>query len=216
MAESKPIRVMIVDDHDVVRRGLSVFLKAFPDLQLVAEAANGKDAVRLCTEHQPDVILMDLIMPVMDGLQATRLIREQHPTARIIALTSVKDDRMVQETLRAGAIGYLSKDTSIDELGTAIRTAHAGKPAIGMDALQSLVNASAQPMAVKFDLTGRELEILSLMAKGLNNPEIASHLGVSRSTIKSHVSNLLAKMGVSSRTEAVALGVQRGLIHESV
>lgn len=206
------IRIMIVDDHDVVRRGLAVFLNAFPNFQLVAEAANGSEAVTLCETFQPDVILMDVIMPIMDGITATRNIKATFPKSQVVVLTSSKDDQMVQDALRAGAIGYLSKDASIQELGEAIQNAMAGKPTLGMDALHSLLNASARTTPQTFDLTQREIEILGLMAKGLNNPTIAERLTVSRSTVKSHISNILGKLGVESRTEAVALALQQGLI----
>jgi len=211
-----PIRVMIVDDHDVVRRGLAVFLNAVPGLTLVAEAANGSEALQRCETAEPDVILMDVMMPIMDGIAATRLIRERHPSIQVVILTSAKDDQIVQNALKAGAIGYVSKDTSIEELGAAIQNAVAGKPTLGMDALQSLLNVSAQPKPNQFDLTQREVEILGLMAKGMNNPSIAERLTVSRSTVKSHISNILNKMGVTSRTEAVAIALQLGLIDDKL
>jgi NarL family two-component system response regulator LiaR len=207
MIEPTPIRVILVDDHDMVRRGLAVFLQAFDDLQLVGEAANGTEALRLCAECQPDVVLMDLIMPGMDGVATTRAIRQSHPEIQIIALTSFREEELVEAALRAGAIGYLLKNVSIDELADAIRSAKAGKPTLAPEATQALINAAIQPPPPGGDLTQRERDVLSLMVEGLNNPEIATRLGVSRSTIKTHVSNILAKLGVASRLEAVTLAL---------
>src|SRR5574342_1151974 len=209
---SQPIRVMLVDDHAMVRRGLATFLKIFDDLQLVGEAENGKAAIHLCKESLPDVILMDMVMPDMDGAAATRLIRQQFPQVQVIALTSFKEGDLVKNTLEAGAIGYLLKDVSADDLARAIRAAHAGRATLSPEAAQALVETANQPPAPGLDLTEREREVLTLMIEGLNNTQIAGKLTVSASTIKSHVSNILSKLGAASRTEAVTLALRNRLI----
>ena len=212
MTPSQPIRVMLVDDHTMVRRGLATFLKVFDDLELAGEAASGDAAIQLCARILPDVVLMDMLMPDMDGATATRVIRQQFPKVQVIALTSFKDEGLVQNALQAGAIGYLLKDVSADELAQAIRAAHAGRATLAPEAAQALVHAATQPPAPGHDLTERERAVLALMVEGLNNTEIAERLVVSPSTIKSHVSNILSKLGVTSRTEAVALAVRHRLI----
>jgi NarL family two-component system response regulator LiaR len=202
---------MIVDDHAVVRSGLSAFLLAFDDLEYVGEATGGADAVRKCVALKPDVILMDLVMPDVDGAQATRQIKETCPEVQVIALTSYKEDDLVQGALKAGALSYLLKNVSADELATAIREAHAGRPTLAPEAAQVLIKAATEP-AQEEGLTTRELEILTLMVRGDSNPDIAEKLFVSRSTVKFHVSNILMKLGAATRTEAVAMAVQRKLV----
>jgi NarL family two-component system response regulator LiaR len=213
MTEPRRLRVLLVDDHAMVRRGLATFLKAFDDLELAGEAADGDAAVRCCAEVQPDVVLMDLKMPGMDGIAATRVIREHFPTVQVLALTSFRDEELVQRALQAGAIGYLLKNVSADDLATAIRAAHAGQPTLAPEATQALVHAAAQPPVPGQDLTPREREVLALMVQGLSNTAIAARLVVSPSTAKAHVSNILAKLGVTSRTEAVALAMQHRLVN---
>jgi NarL family two-component system response regulator LiaR len=212
MSDSNPIRVMLVDDHAVVRSGLAAFLFAFDDLELVAEAGGGREAVRLCEQLQPDVVLMDLVMPEMDGAAATRAIRERWPHIQIVALTSFKEKDLVQGVLEAGAIGYMLKNISADELADAIRAAHAGRPTLAPEAAQALIQAAREPRTLGFDLTEREREVLALMVEGLNNPDIAERLIVSRSTVKFHVSNVLSKLGAASRTEAVSLALKHNLV----
>ncbi len=213
MSASNPIRVMLVDDHAVVRSGLSAFLLAFEDLELVGEVRSGEEAVRLCDQYQPDVVLMDLVMPGMDGATATDLIRKKCPQIQVIALTSFKEKDLVEGALKAGAIGYLLKDVTAEELAGAIRAAHAGKPTLAPEAAQALIQATRSPVNKPgFDLTDREREVLALMVEGLNNNQIANRLVVSVSTAKFHVSSILSKLGASSRTEAVALALHNKLV----
>jgi len=212
MDEVEKIRVMVVDDHAVVRSGLADFLLAYDDLELAGEAASGEDAVLLCTNIAPHVVLMDLVMEGMDGAETTRLIREAHPDIQVIALTSFRDEQLVQQAIQAGAIGYLLKSVSAKELAEAIRNAFEGRPTLAPEAAQALIHATTKPPDLGFDLTARELEVLALMVDGLNNPEIAEKLVISRSTVKHHVRNVLSKLGTSSRTEAVALAVKRKII----
>ena len=213
MSDSNRIRVVIVDDHAMVRRGLAAFLRVFDDLELIGEASNGQEAVRLVATVQPDVVLMDLIMDQMDGAAATRAIRLNHPGVQVIALTSFREDLLVQKALQAGAISYLLKNVSADELAAAIRAAHAGRSTLAPEVAEALIHAATQPPAPGFDLTARERDVLELMVKGLSNIDIAERLVVSQSTIKTHVSSILAKLGVTSRTEAVALAVQHHLVN---
>jgi NarL family two-component system response regulator LiaR len=212
MSASNPIRVMIVDDHGMVRRGLAAFLRVFADLELVGEARNGTQAIHVCEQVRPDVILMDLVMPEMDGTAAARMIREQYPHVQVIALTSFQEKELVRDALRAGAISYLLKNVSADDLAEAIRAACAGRSTLAPEALQALVQADDQEPTPGHDLSDREREVLALLVEGLSNPEIAARLSVSRSTAKAHVSNILSKLGVSNRAEAVALAVQHNLV----
>jgi len=209
---SKPIRVMLVDDHAMVRRGLATFLKAFDDLELAGEADSGEAAIKLCAQLLPDVILMDMVLPAMDGASATRAIRQQFPQVQVIALTSFKEGDLIKNALAAGAIGYLLKDVSAEDLVRAIHAAHVGRATLSPEAAQALVQTAGQPPAPGLDLTVREREVLVLMIEGLNNTQIAGKLGVGPSTIKSHVSNILSKLGVASRTEAVTLALRHHII----
>jgi two-component system, NarL family, response regulator LiaR len=203
---------MLVDDHTMVRRGLATFLKVFDDLELAGEADSGETAVKLCAQVLPDVVLMDLMMPGMDGATATRLIRQQFPEVQVVALTSFKEEGLIRNALQAGAIGYLLKDVSADELAQAIRAAHSGRASLSPEAAQALVHAANQPPPPGHDLTERERVVLALMVEGLTNTQIAGRLVVSPSTIKTHVSNILSKLGVASRSEAVALALRSGLV----
>ena len=211
-SSSPRIRVLIVDDHPMVRRGLATFLKVYDDLELAGEAAGGQEAIQLCSQVRPDVVLMDMVMPDMDGATATRIIRKQSSSIQVVALTSFKDEVMVQSALQAGAIGYLLKDVSADELAQAIRAASAGRSTLSPEVAEVIVHAAGQPPKPGLDLTERERTVLALMVEGLNNTKIAERLGVSPSTIKSHVSNILTKLGVSSRTEAVTLALRNKLV----
>ena len=212
ISSSQPIRVMLVDDHAMVRRGLAAFLKAFDDLELAGEAESGAAAIQLCAEVLPDVMLMDMFMPDMDGATTTRAIRQQFPQVQVIVLTSFKEGELIKNALEAGAIGYLLKDVSADDLVRAIRAAHAGRATLSPEAAQALVETANQPPSPGLDLTEREREVLALMIEGLNNTQIAGRLTVSPSTIKSHVSNILSKLGVASRTEAVSLALRNRII----
>lgn len=212
MMPASPIRVMVVDDHPMVRLGLSTFLRIYDDLALVGEADNGEVALQLCKEVLPDVVLMDMVMPTMDGVAATRAIRQQFPGAQVIALTSFKEEGLVEKALQAGAIGYLLKDVSADKLVAAIRAAHKGRATLSPEATQVLVEAANKPPAQGHDLTKREWAVLALLVEGLNNTQIAHRLGVSSSTVKTHVSAILSKFGVESRTEAAALALRHHLI----
>lgn len=209
---SKPIRVMLVDDHAMVRRGLATFLKVFDDLILVGEADSGEAAILLCEQAQPDVILMDMLLPVMDGAATTRAIRDRFPQMQVIVLTSFKQADLIKTALEAGAIGYLLKDVSADDLARAIRAAHSGRATLSPEAAQSLVETANLPPPPGLDLTERERDVLALMIEGLNNTQIAGKLVVSPSTVKSHVSNILAKLGVASRTEAVTLALRNHIV----
>jgi len=212
MTRSEPIRILLVDDHAVVRSGLGAVLLAFDDLDLVGEAGNGEEAIQLCEQFQPDVVLMDLVMPVMDGAAATRIIRERWPQIRVIALTSFKEKELVEGALKAGAMSYLLKNVSAEELVTAIRDTIAGQPRLSPEAAQVLIHGVQEPPTADYTLTNREREILVLMVEGLSNKEIGERLTVSVSTIKFHISNILSKLGVSSRTEAVSLALKQNLV----
>jgi NarL family two-component system response regulator LiaR len=215
MDNESVIRVMIVDDHALVRSGLEAFLMVHRDFKLVAQARNGQQAVLLCAEAQPDVVLMDLLMPGMSGIETIAEIKKQFPKVQCIALTSFKDEDLVQGALKAGAIGYLLKDVSSEELANSIRSTFAGRPVLAPEAAQVLIQISKKDPAIGSDLTDRERDVLSLMVEGLNNPEIAERLVISRGTVKFHVSSILSKLGVTSRTEAVSFALQHNLIKQS-
>ena len=212
MQNRDPIQVLIVDDHGMVRKGLQAYLIAQADINVIGECKNGLEAVKFCEDKQPDVILMDLVMPGLDGAEATRAIREKRPEIQIIALTSFQEQDLIQEVLQAGAIGYLLKDVTGVELADAIRSVKEGKPILSADVLQTLVRPPVKTTSDRYELTERELEVLGLLVEGLNNPQIAQKLFISRSTVKVHVSNLLAKLGVSNRAEAVSIALQNKII----
>ncbi len=212
MSEER-IKVLIVDDHNMVRRGLAVLLEDYDDLAVIGEANDGEMAMTFCQQNKPDVVLMDMIMPRMDGITATRHIRTAHPSTQIIALTSFNDEDSVQNALKAGVVGYLMKNVSGDELAEAIRRAHVGQSTLAPEAAQVLIHATTRPPTIGHDLTERERDVLLLMIEGLNNREIGEKLVISSSTVKNHVSNILGKMGTTSRTQAVALAVEYKIVH---
>lgn len=207
-----PIRVLVVDDQPVVRSGLAMFLRASPDLELVGEAVNGDEARTLCARLQPDVVLMDLVMPVMDGVEATRAVLGLCPQMKVIALTSFPDDDLVRQALQAGAISYILKTATGAELGHAVREAYAGRSILAPEAAQALIRSTAAPKPLGHDLTEREREVLQLVVEGLSNSEIAEKLVISAATAKFHVSNILSKLGAQTRAEAVAVAYQNRLI----
>lgn len=212
MTDSRKIRVMIVDDHDMVRRGLAAFLRVKPDLQLVGEARDGLEALLVCENVQPDVVLMDLVMPKLTGAEATRSIRERWPHIQIVALTSFEEKDLVRDALRAGAISYLLKNVTVEELASAIRAANNGQSTLAPEALLALVRTPDAEPSAEYNLTPRELQVLALLVQGLSNPDIAKQLMVSRSTAKAHVSNILSKLAVSNRAEAIALAIRSNLV----
>jgi NarL family two-component system response regulator LiaR len=212
MADCKPIRILLVDDHQMVRDGLRTFLSLKDDLEIVAEASDGQEALDLCAQLQPDVILMDILMPGMDGPTATQIISTDYPDIQVIALTSFVEPDLVQRAIQAGAISYLLKDVRPERLAQAIRDACQGKGIIDTSAAKALVNASTKPADPEFDLTPREVEILALMVEGATNKKIAAELVISPGTTRFHISNILSKLGVSNRTEAASLALKTGLV----
>lgn len=216
MTTEPPIRILIVDDQAVVRSGLAAFLSVYDNLTLVGEAQDGARAVNLCGQLQPDVVLMDLVMPHMDGAEATLAIRKHYPHIQVIALTSFYEDALIKRVLEAGAIAYLLKNVSADELAEAIYAAHAGHPTLAIEATQMLIRQTRQHQltAPGFDLTPREREVLGLIVEGLTNSAIAERLIIGRSTVKFHVSNVLGKLQVSSRMQAIAYALHHKLIPE--
>jgi NarL family two-component system response regulator LiaR len=206
------ISVVVADDHALVRFGLETVLKLYDDIQLVGQAENGAEAVELCERTQPDVVLMDLVMPGSDGATATREILARCPSARVLVLTSFSDDASIESALNAGAIGYLMKNVTGDELVAAIRDASVGRPTLAPEATEALMHRVAPSRVPGGDLTTRERQVLALLADGLSNTAIAARLVVSRSTVKSHVSSIITKLGASSRTEAATIAVRQGLV----
>jgi two-component system, NarL family, response regulator LiaR len=212
MPQGKPIRVMLVDDHMMVRDGLKLFLSTYEDIEVVAEAGDGEEALALFPEIMPDVILMDLLMPKMDGATATARIRQINPQVQVIALTSHAEENLVQNSLRAGAIGYLLKNVHADKLSEAIRSAYLGRSTIDAEAAQVLIKAAHQSPHLGANLTSREREVLKLLVEGMTNKEIASRLVISESTARLHVSAILEKLGASNRTEATRLALQHKIV----
>jgi two-component system, NarL family, response regulator LiaR len=212
MSTAQSIRVLIVDDHTMVRNGLISFLKNRPEFELVGEARDGREGIECCGELKPDVILMDLVMPELGGVAATRAIHGRWPNVRVIALTSFQEKDLVQDALQAGAIGYLLKNVSGDELAEAIRQAHGGHPTLSLEAIQALVQPASDATALGADLTRREQEVLALLVKGMSNPEIAERLVISRATVKVHISSILSKLGAASRGEAISLALRDKLV----
>ena len=212
MNTSQMIRVMLVDDHNVVRSGLATFLRAYEDLELVGEAKNGLEAVRLCRVQKPDVILMDLMMPEMDGIAATRAILEGCPEIKIIAMTSFEDEALVQGVLAAGAISYLLKNVTSDELAKAIRDAVSGRSTLAPEAARVLVQATRTPKQPWLELTEREMDVLRLVVQGQSNQQIADAMFITVATVKAHISSIFSKLQVASRAEAIAYALKHKIV----
>ncbi|MGE0542602.1 MAG: response regulator [Dehalococcoidia bacterium] len=203
------IRIVVVDDHPVVRQGLRAALRVIPGLDVAGEAPDGREAVALVSSVQPDIVLMDLVMPVMDGVTATEAIKRADPHIRVIALTTFSEAELVLGALQAGADGFLLKDVEIGELSDVIRAVHSGRPYLHPEATRHLLNVTTRPRAVpSTSLTQREQTVLSLVAQGLTNREIADQLGIADKTVSVHVSNLLGKLGLASRTQAALYAAQ--------
>lgn len=211
MDEPKPIKVLIVDDHPVVRDGLKNMMLVFDDLELIGEKKNGKAALISCQENTPDVILMDIIMPAMDGIEATRAILEQFPQVKIIMLTSYPEGKLIQQSLEAGAIGYILKHASIDDLADAIRSANSGESPLAPEAVSALIRTKTGPQQPGRDLSKREREVLALVVEGLSNEQIAERLMISPATAKHHVSACIRKLEAANRTQAASLAVKYNL-----
>ena len=213
MAEPNQICALLVDDHPVIRIGMEATLSAFPDIRVVGQAKDGEEALTLCAIYQPDVVLMDLVMPRVNGVEATRRIRTQFPHIQVIVFTSFQGQNLVQQALQAGAIGYLLKDASPQEIVAAVRSAAAGKRTLSPDILDALIQTATHPSAERlYDLSERELEVLMHMVEGLTNPEIAAKLMVSVNTVRHHVRGILMKLDVTNRTAAVKLAIEEHLI----
>lgn len=212
MTDSALINILLVDDHAMVREGLATFLETFPDLNLIGAARNGHEAIAFCQHTQPDVILMDLMMPIMDGVSTIEVIHREHPGIRIIALTSFVEDSLVKRALQAGAISYILKDVSASDLAKAIRAAYQGKPTLSPEATEALIHATMTPPPVDYALTEREQDVLALLVKGLENQDIAERLSIAPNTVKNHLATIFSKLGVSNRTEAALLAVRHGLV----
>ena len=212
MADSDPIKVMIVDDHPIVRDGMKNMLLVFDDLEFAGEAEGGRAALDRLRLGLPDVILMDVAMPEMGGIAAVRAILAEYPHLKIIMLTSYPEDDQIQESLEAGAIGFLLKNTSIDALANGIRAAHAGQPVLAPEVTLALIRISTAPAKLGADLSQRELEVLALIVDGLSNEEIAGRLVISPATARHHVSACIQKLGAANRAQASALAVKLGLV----
>ncbi len=205
---SEPIRILVVDDHHIVRQGLVALLTTAPDVRVVGEASDGLEAIDMFLRHRPDIVLMDLRLPKMGGVDAIAQIRQHNPQARVIVLTTFDGDEDIYRALQAGARGYLLKGMSTAELMDAIRSVHAGKSRIPAPVAERL----AERMSGS-ELTARELDVLRSIVAGRSNKEIASHLNISEATVKTHINSLLSKMGVTDRTQAATTALQRGIVH---
>jgi NarL family two-component system response regulator LiaR len=212
MSSEDKIRVLIVDDHAMVRRGLAAFLRTAPDLELVGDVSSGEAALAVLDDAAPNVILMDLMMPGMSGIETIKAVKDRYPDIQIITLTSFGREDLVKQSIKVGAISYLLKDVDAQDLVEAIRAAYEGQSRLSREALQALVGALKQPPSPGHDLTNREREVLALMVEGLSNGEIAQRLVIGRSTVKTHVSNILSKLDVDSRVEAVTVALENDLV----
>ena len=214
MSETKPIRILIVDDHAMVRSGLKNFIYAYEWMAPVGEASNGAEALAFCTTYPVDVVLMDMVMPEMDGTEATRRIMALGKPIKIIVLTSFFEQDMVEQALKAGATSYLLKNVNAAELAQAIRAAYAGRSILAPEATQALINAARQKPGLGSDLTERELQVLTLLVMGSSNSDIATQLSISMATVKYHLSNIFSKLGAKSRVEVVTIALKHNLVEK--
>ena len=215
MTESQTVRVLIVDDHPMVRSGLTDFLAAFEWMEPVGEATNGVEAVEFCATHEVDVVLMDLVMPVMDGSEATRRILEQGKPVKVIVLTSFHEQDLVQQALEAGAASYLLKNVGARELAAAIRDTTSGRSILAPEATEALIRATRQRQGIGSDLTKREREVLALLVQGLSNSEISQQLSISMATVKYHLSNIFSKLGATNRVEVATIALEHNLVEKT-
>ena len=214
MTESKPLRLLIVDDHPMVRSGLMDFIFAYEWMEAVGEAQNGVEAVEFCATHEVDVVLMDMVMPLMDGSEATRRILALGKPVQIIVLTSFHEQDLVQQALKAGAISYLLKNVSAEELAAAIWSAHRGTSTLAPEATESLIQATREKTDVGFDLTAREREVLASLVDGSSNLEISEQLSISMATVKYHLTNIFSKLGAKNRVEAATIALEHNLVEQ--
>ena len=214
MTESKPLRLLIVDDHPMVRSGLMDFIFAYEWMEAVGEAQNGVEAVEFCATHEVDVVLMDMVMPLMDGSEATRRILALGKPVQIIVLTSFHEQDLVQQALKAGAISYLLKNVSAEELAAAIWAAHRGTSTLAPEATESLIQATREKTDVGFDLTAREREVLASLVDGSSNLEISEQLSISMATVKYHLTNIFSKLGAKNRVEAATIALEHNLVEQ--
>ena len=212
MSEQLPIKVLIVDDHPILRHGIKTMLFTFDDIVVVGEAGNGSETLARCDETNPDVILMDVVMPGMSGVETTRAVMKRYPQVKIIMLTSFPNQDLVQETLEAGAVGFLLKDAPIDTLGDAIRSAHAGHSTLAPEATQALIKNKSRPPKLGHDLSPREREVLTLVVEGLSNEEIAERLVISVNTVRKHVSARMSKLEAANRAQVAAQAVRHQIV----
>lgn len=212
MSEQTAIKVIIVDDHPVVRNGIANMLLIFDDIELAGEAGGGRELLNMLPEVIPDVILMDMVMPGMDGLETTRAVMAQYPQMKIVILTTFPQGDIVRDSLEAGAIGFLTKNTEIDTLADAVRSANAGQTVLAPEATAALMKAKTRPPQLGHDLSERELEVLALLVEGLSNREIAERLTISPATVKHHVSACISKLEVANRGQAAVLAVEMQIV----
>jgi two-component system, NarL family, response regulator LiaR len=212
MSDQRIVHTLIVDDHPVVRRGIAFALSAFDDITVVAEASDGDEAIRMCEQYHPDVALMDMMMPGLDGAATTRAIRERFPATQVLVLTSFQEAQLVRDALQAGAIGYLLKDVAIDELAHAVRNAGRGQSTLHRAAIQALTQPQPSRPELVEELTDRQRDVLRLIVQGRGNQEIAEMVYISPSTVRFHVSAILAKLGAANRAEAAAMAVKYDLL----
>ena len=214
MTEAETIRVLIVDDHPMVRSGIVDFIFAYDWMEVVGEAGNGVEAVEFCKDNEVDVVLMDMVMPLMNGSEATRRILALGKPIQVIVLTSFHEQNLVHQALKAGAISYLLKNVSAQELASAIRAAHAGRSVLAPEATEALIQAARQEDEVGFDLTPREREVLVLLVDGSTNREISQQLSIGMATVKYHLTNIFSKLGAKNRVEAVTIAIEHDLVNQ--